>query len=161
MTKKRKSRKVGLIGVRKDPDYVHEKSSGRVKKHKGKPPGSRHNVETKKQQASSGSVSKDPRHGSKKPVQLVKSTVKPAQRKFATPAQELAVLEADDRLSSLLDMLDEGEALTQEQQKYVDEKMARHRILCDLMGISSDDDEDDDLDDFDKLDAIKIDDYTR
>lgn len=163
MAKQRKSRKVGLIGVRKDPDYVHEKSSGRVKKHKGKPPGSRHNVETTKSQTSSGAVSKDPRHGSKKPVQLVKSPVKPAQRKYATPAEELAALEADGRLSALLDKLDEGKTLTAEQQRYVDEKMARHRILCDLMGIRDDEDEedDDDLDDFDKLDSINIDDYTR
>ena len=112
MAKQRKSRKVGLIGVRKDPDYVHEKSSGRVKKHKGKPPGSRHNVETTKSQTSGGAVSKDPRHGSKKPVQLVKSPVKPAQRKYATPAEELAALEADGRLSALLDKLDEGKTLT-------------------------------------------------
>lgn len=162
MAKQRKSRKVGLIGVRKDPDYVHEKSSGRVKKHKGKAPGSRHNVDTKNAQASSGAKSKDPRHGSKKPIQLVKSPVKPAQRKYATPAEELAALEADSRLSALLDKLDEGNTLTAEQQYYVDEKMARHRILCDLMGIrDEEDDDDDDTDDFDKLDSINIDDYTR
>jgi ribosome assembly protein YihI (activator of Der GTPase) len=95
-------------------------------------------------------------------VQLVKSPVKPAQRKYATPAEELAALEADGRLSALLDKLDEGKTLTAEQQRYVDEKMARHRILCDLMGIRDDEDEDDDdLDDFDKLDSINIDDYTR
>ena len=37
--------------------------------------------------------------------------------------------------------------------------MARHRILCDLLGIVEDDDEDDDMDPFNDLDAINIDDF--
>ena len=37
--------------------------------------------------------------------------------------------------------------------------MARHRILCDLLGIVEEDDEDDDMDPFDDLDAINIDDF--
>ncbi len=111
--------------------------------------------------AKKGTVNKDPRHGSKKPIQLVKAvTPTPEQKKkYATPAQELAALEADQRLSDLLDKLDNDQSLSREQQAYVDEKMARHRILCDLLGIVEDDDEDDDIDPFADLDAININDF--
>ncbi|GGF64605.1 Der GTPase-activating protein YihI [Alteromonas lipolytica] len=163
MAKSRKSRKVGLIGVRKDPDFVHSTSSGRVKKHKGKAPGSRHNVEQKKADKTTVSVNKDPRHGSKKPVPLVKAaaaTTNIEKRKYATPAEELAAIEADDRLASLLDKLDAGKAISKEQQQYVETKMARHKILCELMGIS-DEEKEDDIDDFAALDALKLDDYEK
>lgn len=162
MTKKRKSRKVGLIGIRKNPDHVNT-TSGRVKKHKGKTPGSRHNVEQKKPEKSTAATNKDPRLGSKKPVQLIKSMPANniAKRKYATPAEELAALEADDRLATLLDKLDEGNAITKEEQHYVDTKMARHKVLCELMGIHDDDDEEDEIDEFAALDALKIDDYEK
>ena len=40
--------------------------------------------------------------------------------------------------------------------------MARHRILCDLLGIVEDDDEDDDeMDPLDDLDAIDINDFKK
>jgi ribosome assembly protein YihI (activator of Der GTPase) len=166
MARSKKSRKVGLIGVRKDPDFKpsenRKSDSSRPKKHKGKPAGSRHNVEQKKVSGQKSVVNKDPRHGSKKPIQLVKAAVTPTpaqKKKYATPAQELAALEADQRLSDLLDKLDDDKPLTREQQAYVDEKMARHRILCDLLGIVEEDDEDDEMDPFDDLDAINIDDF--
>ena len=80
------------------------------------------------------------------------------KKKYATPAEELAALEADQRLASLLDKLDEDKPLTKEQQAYVDEKMARHRILCDLLGIVDNDDE---MDPFDDLNAIDINDFKK
>ena len=83
------------------------------------------------------------------------------KKKYATPAEELAALEADQRLASLLDKLDEDKPLTKEQQAYVDEKMARHRILCDLLGIVDNDDEDDEMDPFDDLNAIDINDFKK
>ncbi|MDC8829149.1 Der GTPase-activating protein YihI [Alteromonas gilva] len=162
MAKKKKSRKVGLIGVRKDPDFEHKTSSGRVKKRKGNSPGSRHNVEDKRQQKSTSGGNQDPRLGSKKPVPLIKTPVATQKRKFATPAEELAALEADSRLISLLDKLDQGKPLNKDQQHYVDEHMARHKALCELMGITADADEsDDDEDEFAALDAIKLDDFER
>ncbi|HCA75999.1 MAG TPA: GTPase-activating protein [Alteromonas sp.] len=162
MAKKKKSRKVGLIGVRKNPDHVNTKSSERPKKHKGKAPGSRHNVEQKKADKAASNSNKDPRLGSKKPVPLIKSVpAKIEKRKFATPAEELAAIEADDRLASLLDKLDDGEKITKEQQHYVDTTMARHKVLCDLMGISDDEDEEDEIDELDALDALKLDDYEK
>ncbi|NVK56985.1 MAG: GTPase-activating protein [Alteromonadaceae bacterium] len=162
MAKKKKSRKVGMIGVRKDPDFEHKTSSGRVKKRKGNTPGSRHNVEDKKQEKSKTGGKGDPRLGSKKPVPLVKAPVVTQKRKYATPAEELAALEADSRLIALLDKLDQGKGLTKDQQHYVDEQMARHKALCELMGINPDDDNaDDDEDEFAALDALKLDDFER
>ena len=162
MAQKKKSRKVGLIGVRKNPNHVNTKSSERPKKHKGKAPGSRHNVEQKKTEKASGNANKDPRLGSKKPVQLVKSVAaKIEKRKYATPAEELAAIEADDRLAGLLDKLDGGKTITKEQQHYVDTQMARHKVLCDLMGINEGEDEEEEIDNFDALDALKLDDYEK
>lgn len=169
MAHKKKSRKVGLIGVRKDPDYKpSENKSGRVRKpKKGKPAGSRHNVESTSQRSGNASPTQsDPRHGSKKPVPLVKAESKngpaePQQRKVINPTEELAALEADQRLASLLDKLDEGQSLNREQQAYVDEKVARHGELCEMLGIDLSEDSDAEGDPLDSLDSIKIDDYKR
>jgi len=173
MARSKKSRKVGLIGVRKDPDrkpgQKRQESTPRPKKHKGKPAGTRHNVEQSGHAGTQRHEKKDPRLGSKKPIPLVKTsntsstsnvTTNVQKIKYATPSEELAALEADQRLASLLDNLDNDLTLSKEQQAYVDEKMARHRILCDLLGIvDEDDDEDDDIDPFDDLNAIDINDF--
>ncbi|MEW9797868.1 Der GTPase-activating protein YihI [Alteromonas sp. CYL-A6] len=164
MARKKKTRKIGLIGVRKDPDHKPiAKPSRRKKAPKGKPAGNRHNVEQSGKPASRGkALPQDPRTGSKKPVPLVKaSETTPAsqKRRYATPSEELAALEADARLIALLDKLDSGDKLTREQQHYVDEKMERHRILCELLGIDASDDDEEDTDPMASLDAISIDDY--
>lgn len=163
MARKKKSRKVGQIGVRKDPNYkpTPKAPSAKRKPSKGKPAGSRHNVETEKKSTTRSSTKADPRKGSKKPIPLVVSPASVVKaRKFATPADELAYIEADQRLQSLLDNLEQGQSLNAEQQAYVDEKMSRHKVLCELLGITQDlDDEDDDSDPFANLDAINLDDY--
>jgi len=175
MGRSKKTRKVGLIGVRKDPDFKPSKhrssEAPRPKKRKGKPAGSRHNVESQSSSGSHRQENKDPRHGSKKPISLEKQVPKavptptPAlKRKYATPEQELAALEADTRLAVLLDKLDDDKTITKAEQAYVNEKMARHRVLCDLLGIVEDDDDDDDDDEndpFDDLDAIDINDFKK
>lgn len=171
MARSKKTRKVGLIGVRKDPDFKpgqrKDAKQQKPKKHKGKPAGNRHNVENKSSRSSGPKQKQDPRIGSKKPVDLTPPSSSPVAkakvRKYANPSEELAALEADTRLAKLLDKLDEGEKITRAEQSYVDEKMARHRIVCDLLGIADIDDEEDQEDDdpFDNLDAIDIDDYKR
>ena len=160
---RKKSRKVGLIGVRKDPNRKPDRTNKeeRIKKPKGKPAGSRNNVDQTQKSTRPNQGRKDPRLGSKKPVQLVKPTepvTKTKQRKFATPAQELAFIEADEKLTRLLDLLDEGKSISSEEQAYVAEKMARHKILCDLMGISEDEDEED-IDPLDSLESISWDEF--
>jgi len=165
MARSKKSRKIGLIGVRKDPDRKPGKkrneAAPRPKKHKGKPAGTRHNVEHTGKKTERRQEKKDPRLGSKKPIPLIvtsKDTSTPKKIKYATPAEELAALEADQRLASLLDKLDDDQKLTKEQQAYVDEKMARHRILCDLLGIVDEDDEED-VDPLEQLDPLDINDF--
>ncbi|QJR80987.1 GTPase-activating protein [Alteromonas pelagimontana] len=166
----KKSRKVGLIGVRKDPNRPpgrNEPTSQKPKKHKGKPAGSRHNVEQASASDKPVKQKQDPRVGSKKPIPLVKaaksSSVTPSKsavRKYATPAEELAALEADPRLSALLDKIDSGKTLRAEEQEYVDENMARHQILCDLLGISPEADDEDD-DPLAGIESLSIDDFKK
>ena len=167
MARSKKSRKIGLIGVRKDPDrkrgQKRSEATPRPKKRKGKPAGTRHNVEHSEKKPQQRQVNTDPRHGSKKPIELVvteqkRPSTQTQKIKYATPNEELAALEQDQRLASLLDKLDNDQKLTKEQQAYVDEKMARHRILCDLLGIVDDDDEDD-IDPIDQLNPIDINDF--
>ncbi|MEG3765824.1 Der GTPase-activating protein YihI [Alteromonas sp. 14N.309.X.WAT.G.H12] len=167
-SRSKKSRKIGLIGVRKDPDFKPEerKNKGKVnapksKRRLGNPAGSRNSLENTQKSDKPTKVNQDPRHGSKKPVPLIKTPVKTqAQKKYATPAEELAALEADTKLSTLLDKLDSNKAISKAEQQYVDEKMARHRILCDLLGITEFDDEDEENDDpLAQLDAISLDEF--
>lgn len=164
MAHSKKTRKVGLIGVRKDPNKPRKPSKSeqqtRLKKTKGKPAGSRNNVEVSSKAEKQSNASKDPRLGSKKAVQLVKTDAptKVKQRKYATPAQELASLESDERLNKLLDRIDAGDTLNQDDNAYVQERTARHKVLCDLMGIK-DETEDEVIDPLDQLDAFSIDDF--
>jgi ribosome assembly protein YihI (activator of Der GTPase) len=116
---------------------------------KGKPAGSRHNI-TQSKDGARGSSNKDPRLGSKKKVSLIDPTaasdVKTPKKTFKTPAQELNFIESDERLQNLLDIQEEGVILDAEDQSYVDERLGRHKILCDLLGIGDDDEDADEND---------------
>ncbi len=149
MPKVKKSRKVGQIGVRSVPkaDRAPNQPSGRVRKKTGKPAGSRQNVSSIQNAQNKGNKQlKDARHGSKKPValvvdaQAVKKVAKP--KSYFSPKEELNAIESDARLDLLLNKLDSGKKVTQEEQQYVDQLLARHKVLCDLLGISTDEDED-------------------
>lgn len=161
MAHSKKSRKPGSIGVAKTNTNTRSKNQPKVKKPKGNQPGSRHSVsQNQTQHISSGK--KDPRLGSKKKIDLNPKPVTKAatlKPKYATPAQELAALEADARLASLLDQVDDGKILDKDDQTYLDTAMARHQILCDLLGISSEAEPEDEDDPFASLDAIDINDF--
>lgn len=139
MARQKKSRKVGKIGISKTPSNVRKPTEKRVKKHLGKPAGSRNNEAlTVKQDPKK--VNKDPRHGSKKPVSLIAETKehKSAAKKvkYFSPTQELAAIEQDPRLATLLDKIDLGKKVSREDQHYVDQTLARHKILCDILGLT-------------------------
>lgn len=145
-SKRKKTRKVGLIGVRKTEDNMKRSSNKptRPKKHTGKPAGSRHNEALVKDTPGS-KQNKDPRLGSKKAVPLTveaKLEKPKATIKALSPAQELQSIEDDTRLSQLLDRLDKGESLSRNDKLYTKIKLARHQELCDLLGIVDDDTED-------------------
>ena len=139
MARQKKSRKVGKIGISKTPSNVRKPTEKRVKKHLGKPAGSRNNEAlTVKQDPKK--VNKDPRHGSKKPVSLIAETKEhksvAKKVKYFSPTQELAAIEQDPRLATLLDKIDLGKKVSREDQHYVDQTLARHKILCDILGLT-------------------------
>jgi ribosome assembly protein YihI (activator of Der GTPase) len=140
MARQKKSRKVGKIGISKTPSNVRKPTEQRVKKHLGKPAGSRNN-ETLTINQDLKKVNKDPRHGSKKPVSLFVETkeqkLASKKVKFFSPTQELAAIEQDPRLASLLDKIDLGKKITKEEQHFVDQTLARHKILCDMLGLTN------------------------
>ncbi|MFT5838244.1 MAG: ribosome assembly protein YihI (activator of Der GTPase) [Flavobacteriales bacterium] len=139
MARQKKSRKVGKIGISKTPSNVRKPTEKKTKKHLGKPAGTRNNEAlTVKQDIKK--VNKDPRHGSKKAVSLIIETkekrLTSKKVKFFSPAQELASIEQEPRFSALLDKVDLGKKITREEQLYVDQTLARHKILCDLLGLT-------------------------
>jgi ribosome assembly protein YihI (activator of Der GTPase) len=140
MARQKKSRKVGKIGISKTPSNVRKPTEQRVKKHLGKPAGSRNNEALTINQDLK-KVNKDPRHGSKKPVSLFVETkeqkLASKKVKFFSPTQELAAIEQDPRLASLLDKIDLGKKITKEDQHFVDQTLARHKILCDMLGLTN------------------------
>jgi len=134
----------------------------RKRKHKGLPSGSRF----KSPESSSTKQQKDvhdPRIGSKKAIALVvtKPNNKPVIKKAAdvvvkqTPEQELKQLENDPYLEKLLDLIDEGEALSSKQQQDLDKMLDRIDALMKQLGYS--DDDDNDIDDEDDEFATKED----
>ncbi len=154
MTRQKKTRKIGPVGTRSVPKEDREKkpveSTKKPLKHKGLPPGSRFSAKlgTDQQGQQAGSQTKDPRHGSKKPITLIMPGTKAARKHVAkpelvdlTPAEELALLENDERLQDFLDALDDGEELHAEDQAWVDQQLARFQQLVEILGLDLDDDE--------------------
>ena len=133
----------------------------RDNKRKGLKAGSRQAVEQETSGIKSGSGSKDPRVGSRKPVALV---VEPAKKPVAAkPAkavktteqiaeqqakqlqlkleQELAAIENDERLNLLLDRLDDGLSVSADDEAWLDARLARHQELLVALGMDDDDDD--------------------
>ena len=139
MARLKKSRKIGKIGISKTPSNIRKPTEKRTKKHLGKPAGSRNNEALTVRQDTQ-KVNKDPRHGSKKPISLFAETKeqKTAAKKvkYFSPTQELTAIEQDPRLATLLDKIDLGKNVTREDQHYVDQTLARHKILCELLGLT-------------------------
>ena len=167
MARLKKSRKVGKIGTSKTPSNIRKPTEKRDKKHLGKPAGSRNNEALTTKQDNK-KINKDPRHGSKKLVSLIAETKeqKTASKKikYFSPTQELAAIEQDSRLASLLEKLDIGKNITREDQYFVDLTLARHKILCDLLGLTDKPDHSDDTSEkqtdlYSQFEAINIDDF--
>ncbi|ROQ24269.1 hypothetical protein EDC28_107151 [Gallaecimonas pentaromativorans] len=156
MTRMKKTRAPGKSGASKKVDTGNTQlSTAKGKKHKvGNKSGSRHGYAT----ATGGSSNakgqnKDKRIGSTKPVALVspkaaeppKAKAKPQQQKpeldQAAKAALLESLENDERLNTLLDMLDEGEEISSEDESYVEQTTAKIEKLMAELGIVDDDDE--------------------
>lgn len=139
----------------------------RDKKHSGLKSGSRANPETKTTGKSQGQKNQDPRTGSKKPVALVAdgktspekkpaAKAKPkAEKVRLTPEEELAKLENDERLDTLLDRLESGDTLSAEDQAWLDQTLDRIDELMETLGIALDDDAEDEQAEVDMMRLLK------
>lgn len=155
MTRIKKTRKTGPLAQRSAPKEERKRevvaSGKKPGKHKGRPAGSRHSGQTARRSvAHDGSASRDPRFGSKKPIPLVLPTSLQQDHKDEkpnlNPAEELALLENDERLQDFLDALDDGEILHPEDQEWVDAQLARFNELVEILGIDVEDEFDDEED---------------
>lgn len=151
MTRQKKSRKPGPLAPSLKPKALVERVTpeDRVYAGKGRKPGSRFNVnsDAKKDAAAAGKASTDPRHGSKQPVTLIKpqqsvAPITAAQQRAAAEA-ELASLENDSKLQTLLERLENDEDLSAAELKYVDKRTERFEQLAELLGLEVDEDDDD------------------
>jgi ribosome assembly protein YihI (activator of Der GTPase) len=147
MPRKKKSRKGGLIGTPLPPKAQRKVKvvDNKIKrKNFGKPAGSRNNPEQSELNPNAVKQQKDPRIGSKVPVRLSvekADSKKVDKAKHFSPGQELNAIEQDERLAILIEKLDSGAKLSKEDLKYVDVNMQRHKLLCDLLGITDDPEE--------------------
>lgn len=165
MAKQKKSRKVGKIGVaHSDKPKSPRPSAPKVKKSKGLASGSRNAPKSESRGTKANTAKQDPRVGSKKPVVLGKSASSERVLKKITPQQELDAIEADNKLAILLERVEDGQDLNKKEQQYVDQKLARHKILCELLGIEDveeeiDEAESEQVDLIDQLDQDYLQEY--
>ncbi|WET42873.1 Der GTPase-activating protein YihI [Citrobacter enshiensis] len=117
------------------------------KKHRGHAAGSRATGSEGASGSKNANKQKDPRIGSKTPIPLgvtekVTKQHKPKSEKpMLSPQAELDLLETDERLDALLERLETGETLSEEDQSWVDTKLDRIDELMQKLGLSYDDDE--------------------
>lgn len=174
---RKKSRKVGRIGIPKSNEPRVLTAPERPKTKSGNKSGSRQQI-AESILAANKKEKQDPRKGSKVAIDLSKYAPGQSKRSnsqvtknpveavvYKTPQAELDAIENDTVLEGLLEKQDAGK-LTATEQAYVDKMSARYAVLCELMGIdvdeyrNNDNQENDDEDDpFAKLNAIKLDDF--
>lgn len=191
MTRKKKSRKpgVGSSGIRKTDTANNQVvvSDKKPKKKTGKAAGSRQlEGASKKKTGTTGKPAKDPRIGSKKPIELgvvtkASANTKPTKAKSsksgiasvrvidAAPsiAQQLAAIENDERLQLILAKQEQEEALSAEEVELYNELMDEYERLSGELEAqdetNTNDAQTDALDDddlWDKLDTSDFSDYS-
>jgi uncharacterized protein len=181
MTRQKKSRKVGSIGIRKqDTRPTEQKESRRKKAPKGQKSGSRNSLlldsENKAVNSSGTGQAANKKLGSKKKIDLVvkseKTEVPPSGKKLKpnvklekvaptrlSPEVELANLESDELLISLVQRVEDGEVLVGKDAKYFNRHIARYDELVEILGLENDeDDNDNDNDPYDSLGGDEWDD---
>lgn len=165
MGKKKKSRKVGLIGTPKSPKGHSPLSNSKSKKgNNGNRAGSRQHLasDTPKNKEN---TKRNPKLGSKKAIDLSRYKSRPSLseaffgKTFFSPTQELEAIEAHALLNELLER--EPNQLNSEELEFVDKMTARYQQLCSMLGIEDEtlEEEEQARDPLSELDAIKINDY--
>jgi uncharacterized protein len=174
MTRKKKARTSGQIGLRHKPAsearQERERPVETKKKGAGLKSGSRNSAQAD-QTAEPGNKNKDPRHGSKTPIALVvtvaekkllspktepKALLAKAKPVEIPPQVELEQIEQDEKLQDLLERMEQGETLTGKDAKYFNAKTARHAELLTLLGLDIEEDEEaeEELDELAKLEQV-------
>jgi len=157
MTRRKKSRKpgVGSIGIKKDTTKVEVVKDKKPKKQKGKRPGARQlEAQPIQHKQSQSTAKKDPRVGSKKPIELGAIATKVEKRKAAprkdrSPIAAIKVVEGEqslmDELKSIennpelqliLEKQDMGELLDEQEINLFNTLMDRHEELTEKLGIT-------------------------
>ncbi|MCS3434099.1 Der GTPase-activating protein YihI [Klebsiella sp. BIGb0407] len=136
---------------RKSREEIDSEARDRKRQNKrsGHAPGSRTSGKGLSQGPQSNNKDKDPRIGSKTPIQLgevVAPVVRPVKVKAEkpaalTPEAELALLENDERLDGLLERLEEGETLSKSDQDWVNTTLDRIDTLMEQLGIAYEDED--------------------
>ncbi|WP_299796978.1 Der GTPase-activating protein YihI [uncultured Shewanella sp.] len=145
MSHSKKSRKANENAPKLAPrTKKNERVLAGKKKDTGNKAGSRHNANLVGSPKSSVAQKKDPRHGSKKAVRLdlPGQAITPKKEKGPklTDEQRLLKLEDDPRLNQLLDMLEEGKELNEEDQKWLNKQLNTIEALMERLGITEEDD---------------------
>ncbi len=189
MSRIKKSRKPGVGKrevIKETSKKVATPAPRKPKKKSGKKAGNRQQEAfAQKKQHQGKSAPKDPRIGSKTPIDLAPSSVQkvvkpkkdtqtpiaaikviePVQTEQSVLEQELFAIEEDAQLQTILALQENDAALTEEQVDYFNEKMERHQQLREQLGWDEEDeteestnnDSEDDL--WNKLDNNDFSDY--
>lgn len=136
---------------RKSREEIDSEARDRKRQNKrsGHAPGSRTSGKAQSQGSQGNNTDKDPRIGSKTPIQLGVENVpatRPAKAKAEkpaplTPEAELMLLENDERLDALLERLEEGEELSKPDQDWVNKTLDRIDALMEQLGIAYEDED--------------------
>lgn len=145
MAHSKKSRKTDQNAPKLAPrSKKNERVLAGKKKETGNKAGSRHNSNLVGGTQGSAAQKKDSRHGSKTAVKLdlPSQTIAPKKEKGPklTDEQRLLKLEDDPRLNQLLDMLEEGKELNEEDQKWLNKQLNTIESLMERLGITEQDD---------------------
>lgn len=167
MTRVKKSRKVGKIGVSKTETTrkVKKTEFSKSTNTAGNKAGSRQQSASNNASGAHDKENQDVRVGSKKSIDLNKyqspsaPTKVPVKTDGTTPQQELDAIEQDSKLEQLLEKQDSNK-LSSTEQAYVSRMLKRHKELCEQLGVDmADEQTQHETDPFAQLDAIRLDDF--
>ena len=161
MTRQKKSRKpgVGSSGTSKVEKTLLAEKEKRIRKKTGNKPGSRQQIANNKKAHSTDKAKKDPRLGSKKPIELgIKAPEKPnkpVKTKHAEPKvaairtlettslqqdllSELAAIEADTWLLEIVEKQEQELPLNAQEVDHFNELMERHQEITEQLALDED-----------------------
>lgn len=187
MSRSKKSRKQGRLNpVKADKKAIFEEKPSRIRKQSGNKAGTRQQVANPKLDDQQDAEIRDPRIGSKKPIDLgiVNTLVKTEFKKkpLSQPSvaaiqvfddtelleQELLAIESNEELQALSERQDAGEELSTQETEFLATNLTRYQELVSKLDLShgeddgpADTDLDDDSDDalWDKLDGSDFSDF--